>query len=322
MHIRRVLFILFTLIIVQTTIADNSKVGVVLLIKGEVIITRANGYESYLKRGDPIFEKSSLRTGPKSFVRIVFDDRSSLNLASNSHLQINHYPKNNPGVLSLIKGKVRTLVKKDYLKWRREKNKSKLFIKTENAAMGVRGTDFIVEFDPPSKETNLDVITGQVAMANLGSQKPKDINTSKLDQLLYSQAAVMVNPGMRSSVINRRIPPAKPQRIPKKTLNQLQKQPNSFVQRHPQERRMNKFKRIEKGQEKQKMRQQKSNGQDQLPEIEPNRKVIPKNKVHRPRVIPQVKRPIIQRPVAPKPVIKPPIQNTDIIKPPETSISR
>ncbi len=233
----RVILFITSLILFQTSIADTSKVGIVLLIKGEVIMKKADGHESYLKKGAPVFDKSTIETQDQSFIRIVFDDRSSLNLASNSLLQINNYPKNNPGVLSLVRGKIRTLVKKDYLKWRRDKNKNKLFIKTENAALGVRGTDFIVDFDHSKKVTSLDVITGEVAMVNTQEMDYRDIKAIDFDKMLRSRFAVLVKPGMRSTIINRKLPPSRPSMIPKKILNKLQIRKMDFIKRRPSQER-------------------------------------------------------------------------------------
>ncbi|MFZ8933295.1 MAG: FecR family protein [Bacteriovoracaceae bacterium] len=303
----RLLLIFISLISFQTSVAETSSVGVVLLIKGEVIMEKEDGLESYLKKGDSVFDKSTLKTLDQSFVRIVFDDRSSLNLAANSQLQINNYPKNRAGILSLVKGKIRTLVKKDYLKWRRDKNKSKLFIKTENAALGVRGTDFIVNFDTSTKKTELDVISGEVAMIHAQKVNMKDIKSAALDRMLLEKSAVLVKPGMRSSVINRRIPPSKPTKIPRKILNQLQVRKMDFIKRDAHKDNGN----IKKERSKKRPHQFKKNknGAEEALEFNPldknklNEKKFNKN---RPKLerhqFKHLKR--LPRPVAPRPTLQ------------------
>ena len=49
----------------------------------------------------------------------------------------------------------------------KDKNKSKLFIKTKSAAMGVRGTDFQVNYNPVNDNTILITFSGAVAMAQI-----------------------------------------------------------------------------------------------------------------------------------------------------------
>ena len=53
------------------------------------------------------------------------------------------FTKKKAGILNLIKGKLRSKVTKDYMNMS-DKEKSKLFIVTKTAAMGVRGTEFQV----------------------------------------------------------------------------------------------------------------------------------------------------------------------------------
>src|SRR5690606_13003721 len=66
-----------------------------------------------------------------------------------------------PGLVSLLKGKMRSQIVPD------NTNNDKYIIRTRTAAMGVRGTDFQSTFNPENRATSLVTFKGQVAMARL-----------------------------------------------------------------------------------------------------------------------------------------------------------
>lgn len=89
-----------------------------------------------------------------------------MNLGPNSQMVINAFPKKEAGIITLVKGQIRSQVTKDYMEME-DKSKSKLYIKTKTAAMGIRGTDFQVNFNPQNQNTSLITFEGKVAMATL-----------------------------------------------------------------------------------------------------------------------------------------------------------
>ena len=70
--------------------------------------------------------------------------------------------KNEVGIITLLKGKIRSKVKKT-----KAHSKNKFFVKTQNAALGVRGTDFQTIYNPENNVTNLLTFKGKVAMINV-----------------------------------------------------------------------------------------------------------------------------------------------------------
>jgi hypothetical protein len=194
-------------------------VALVKVTKGEVKIKNSKGevlkaeQKQWLKVGDVI------TTGEKSFARLVFKDKTSTNLAANSELVIDSYKKNEPGLLNLIKGQIRTQVVKDVLS-----KKSKLYIKTKTAAMGVRGTDFNVSIGENEKTTVL-TFSGLVSMVQL---KVNDqINSSNLESVLNSKESVIVGEGRFSSTSTEKSKVNLPVKIAPSQLNSL-KQNTTF----------------------------------------------------------------------------------------------
>lgn len=170
------------------------KVAKVLILKGTAKAKSPSGALTTLKRGAWIEEGSLLQTGEKSFVKLVFKDKSSANLGPKSQMAITKFPKNEAGVLTLLKGQLRSKVQKDLLK---KDSKSKMFIKTKTAAMGVRGTDFEVIFNARTQNTAVITFEGEVAMAQIDPTQFESFqgNTQALEQIVSSDAAVSIKEG-------------------------------------------------------------------------------------------------------------------------------
>jgi hypothetical protein len=82
-----------------------------------------------------------------------------------------------------------------------DKSKSKLYIKTKTAAMGIRGTDFQVNFNAENQNTALITFEGKVAMAHIekGAREER-FDQGKLERIVSSDKAVMVEHGQISAV--------------------------------------------------------------------------------------------------------------------------
>ena len=75
-------------------------------------------------------------------------------------------------MISLLKGKLRTKVIPNLLD--PKTRKSKLFIKTKTAAMGVRGTDFTSIYNPSLENTSVITFEGDVRLPKLTRPKSKN----------------------------------------------------------------------------------------------------------------------------------------------------
>lgn len=113
--------------------------------------------------GQKIFEDTSILTKSKSFAVIEFADGSRMSIGPNSKVVVMKAKSNDPGLISLLKGKIRSNINP-------ESNKDvKYIIRTRTAAMGVRGTDFQTSFNAENKATSLVTFKGEVSMARLNT---------------------------------------------------------------------------------------------------------------------------------------------------------
>lgn len=221
-------------------------VATVLLMKGTVNEINPNGESKVLTQGSWVKEKSKVTTGPGSFAKLLFMDKSSINVGPNSAMEVTHFQKKEPGVISLIKGQIRSKVEKNLLSESKTKKESTFFVKTKGAAMGVRGTDFVATHEPDTNATGLDVISGTVAMVNTAGFESGQLDIKTMDQMLNSPTAVKVGQGMRTNVASPANPPKKPQEIPKKELDNMKKNENAL----PKTSAITEVKKEEKKEEK------------------------------------------------------------------------
>lgn len=181
-------------------LADEANVAKVVIMRGQVKAKLINGSVIDVKVDQSIPEGATLQTAEKSFVKLIFIDKSQMNLGPNSQMVINTFPKKEAGIITLVKGQIRSQVTKDYMEMD-DKNKSKLYIKTKTAAMGIRGTDFQVNFNPENQNTALITFEGKVAMAHIEkNSREEQFDQRKLEGVVSSDKAVMVEHGQISAV--------------------------------------------------------------------------------------------------------------------------
>ncbi len=191
---------LTTLTFANTLLADEGNVAKVILLKGLVKAKLTNGTVLDVKVDQAIPEGATLQTAEKSFVKLIFIDKSQMNLGPNSQMIINAFPKKEAGIITLVKGQIRSQVTKDYMEMD-DKSKSKLYIKTKTAAMGIRGTDFQVNFNSENQNTALITFEGKVAMANIDkNEREGHFDQGHLEKVVSSDKAVMVEHGQISAV--------------------------------------------------------------------------------------------------------------------------
>ncbi|OUR96975.1 hypothetical protein A9Q84_11610 [Halobacteriovorax marinus] len=196
-----ILTIILGLCLQSTALANTKGVAKAIILKGNVQAYNPKTKEKItLKRGSWVQEGYLVKTAKKSFVKFLFIDKSQMNLGPKSQMAINKFPRKKAGIITLLKGSLRAKVTKNYLDMK-DKNKSKLFIKTKTAAMGVRGTDFVVTYNPINRNTALITFSGAVAMAQLkATVKNFKTNQRVLERIVSSDKAVIVRKGQFSGV--------------------------------------------------------------------------------------------------------------------------
>ncbi|AUN98174.1 hypothetical protein C0V70_08650 [Bacteriovorax stolpii] len=159
--------LLVTLLLSSPLFAAKTPIASVAKIRGNVTKLLPGALEAtVLEAGDQLPEDTSIVTGPKSFVKIVFIDKSELNMGPESKIVISEMnPNEQVGIISLLKGRIRTEVEKSQKP--NSQNQNKFYIRTRTAALGVRGTDFQTIYNPENRMTSLLTYKGAVAMAKV-----------------------------------------------------------------------------------------------------------------------------------------------------------
>lgn len=182
------------------TNATENNVAKVVLLKGQVKVRLADGTIKDVVTEQSLPEGAVLQTAEKSFVKLIFVDKSQMNLGPNSQMIISSYPKTEAGIITLVKGQIRSQVTKNYMEIE-DKSKSKLYIKTKTAVMGIRGTDFQVNFNPENQNTALITFEGRVAMAHVEKEdRDERFDQRQLESVVSSEKSVMVERGQISAV--------------------------------------------------------------------------------------------------------------------------
>lgn len=155
-----IFFKIILLTLLTNLVLAKPHIGIVTRVKGNATKLLPGALQaSKIVKGDKLFEDTSVVTGNRSFVKVLFVDKTKLSIGPRSKVVINQIEKKSGSVLSLLKGKIRSKVEKETEK------KNKFYIKTRTAALGVRGTDFQTIYNPDNKVTNLVTFNGEVAMA-------------------------------------------------------------------------------------------------------------------------------------------------------------
>lgn len=244
MKFQRILPIL-ALSLMSTSALAKAYVAQVEQLRGNVTQLKPGAREANpVFLGDQILEDTSIVTGEKSFVRLKFLDGTLLNLGPAGKVVVVQMKEQGAGVISLLKGTMRTQVEKSK---NPKEGENKLFVRTRSAAMGVRGTDFQTIYNPENKATSLLTFKGEVAMTSFkeGAAQtelkkirvnnedieiqevvkkvdPK-VEQKELAQALKSKNTVLVKPGQFSGTVQKLETVSKPVKISPVQLNALYK---------------------------------------------------------------------------------------------------
>lgn len=219
----KVLFLM--LILFSLNAFGQSKVAVVKLLRGDVEALTL-GKTTKLKVDDWVEDGAVVKTAEKSFVKLVFIDKSQMNVGPASEMRIEKFNGKESGVIDLVKGKVRSQVSKDYLQIK-DKDKSKLFIKTPNAVMGIRGTDFMISTN--GANTAAVLFEGEVVFNKLEDRG--ELNSANLEAVV--DKGVRMHPGEFSVMDAHRPEPTVPSLLNVQQKEALEKNANFDTERSP-----------------------------------------------------------------------------------------
>ena len=154
----RVWTMLLMLIVGSRAMAHE--VGTIASVEGTVELGRAGTWTT-AAMGTAVARGDSLRTGQPGRVRVVFQDDSVLTMADGSELTIDEQVVDRTrgvarSLLHLLQGKVRAVVSEYY-----ERRGSAFTIETATAVVWVRGTEFVIVFDPVAEVSDVVGVSGR-----------------------------------------------------------------------------------------------------------------------------------------------------------------
>lgn len=192
--------LLFEVFVSTKSWAAETGVAKIIILKGKASAIFKDGSTKTVSIEEWIPEGAKLVTQERSFVKLLFIDKSEMTLNPKSEMIISSFPKKEAGIINLVKGELRSKVTKDYMQMD-DKSKSKLYIKTKSAAMGIRGTEFQVNYNEINGNTSLITFEGAVAMAGIEREfRERNFNQDTLERAVSSEKAVLVKEGQFSAV--------------------------------------------------------------------------------------------------------------------------
>lgn len=208
------LFALGATLLLSTSVFADENYGTLMVSKGEITVTRADGKTEKGRIGLKVYSKDSVTAGKDSRAKIVFVDKNVMNISPESKVVIESYRADSSGdnrgaELSVAYGKIRNTVNQKY-----DGEKSKFTVKTPSAVAGVRGTDFMVSFSKVSEASKIVTFAGAVDVA-------------KVDKMGTMSEPVRVSPGQYSVTAPTADKPSQPQTLPKNELASLNNETNT-----------------------------------------------------------------------------------------------
>lgn len=179
--------LIFTLSISFSLFAAEEivSVGKVNYLKGS-----ASRNDEDIVGGTLVYEGDIVETSSESVVRILFTDESVLTIAPNTKMKIEMYDRGDKGLFNLLQGVLRATVSAGQAP--KKAKEHSLIVKTPSAALGVRGTDFQVIYNPQNKVSNLLTFSGKVVIKELTSTR---YNYVDLDNMLSHPKNIVLKKG-------------------------------------------------------------------------------------------------------------------------------
>jgi len=191
--IRRLLWLL---VLVAAAARAQSEAGTFAAVQGTVEVQRTAGWQP-ATIGMPVLVGDQVRTGANSRTKVVFRDDSVLDVAPNTEvtLQAQFFDESNRRYRSLLRlavGKIRAWVSEYY-----HAPRARYEVETPTAVAGVRGTEFIILYDPSRDTTEVVGLVDQVEVSS---------------RVGVAGKGVMIGPRLYTQVLKNK-EPSPPQRV-------------------------------------------------------------------------------------------------------------
>jgi hypothetical protein len=166
MTLNKVNHLAFYLVFLLATSAFAEQFGTFMVVKGSITLISPKNVKSSAKVGSRIFVGWSVVAGPDSRAKILMSDRNIISINPNTQIQFSNYTNNESEKkvrIDLGYGKIRADVEQKYT----DTENSKFEIRTATAVAGVRGTQYIVQYDKTSQNTKVITVKGVVYLAGI-----------------------------------------------------------------------------------------------------------------------------------------------------------
>ena len=149
-------------------VAADVQVGQVSLLIGDAKVVRQDGSAATLRSGAAILVGDRIETSANGHVHVRFVDKAMVSVRPDSVLEVQayHYDANNPQA-NEVRLKVAQGVSRSISGAATEVDKSRFRLNTPIAAIGVRGTDFIVQAS--KDDVRATVAAGAIVLSPLGN---------------------------------------------------------------------------------------------------------------------------------------------------------
>jgi hypothetical protein len=150
----------FALLLLGVRLGLAQEIGTVAELEGTADVGRA-GVWTPASIGAAIQPGDTLRTGSPGRLAVVFQDDSVVTVGEDTELVVDEQVfERDAGiarsVMHLLRGRIRALVSEYY-----ERRGTEFRIETETAVVGVRGTEFVIVFDPVAEVTDAVGVSGR-----------------------------------------------------------------------------------------------------------------------------------------------------------------
>ena len=160
---------------------------------GEVKYLRGEAYRNGTKLNikSSVYEGDTIRTLKSSVVRIAMINESTLTIAPETEMILEEFKSNDENLIHLLKGVMRAKVRNNPAN-----KENSLIVKSETAALGVRGTDFQFTYNKKNNVSSVLTFEGIVAFKRITSSK---FHYNDLDRELSKSNTYEVKQGEFSS---------------------------------------------------------------------------------------------------------------------------
>lgn len=216
---RKILLALLLIGVAGVCGAAVQSVGEVSLVIGEAQLARSGGEVLAVARNMPVHPGDRIETSVGGHVHVRFVDGGMVSVRPESRLMIESYQREGAGNGGAIKFRLeRGAVRSVTGEWG-EENRERFRLNTPIAAIGVRGTDFVVQAD--KDQLRAAVVSGAIVVAPFG----EGCRVEMLGPCATRQAATLAA-DMGNVMVELRRQEAAPRIVP---LNDLQISPASVM---------------------------------------------------------------------------------------------